>query len=108
MNPTVEAAWIAGSSGLAGVLVGVSGTVIVARLGFRSTRAATEAANATALATVRQQIEADRRSRIWEKQAAAYSDAIGVVRARMTLRGGIFRQMLTGAQPEQKPLLAEW
>jgi hypothetical protein len=37
MNPQVEAAWIPGSSGILGVLVGITGTVVVARIGFRST-----------------------------------------------------------------------
>jgi hypothetical protein len=38
VNRSIEAAWIAGSSGF---LVGVTGTAIIARIGFKSTRAAT-------------------------------------------------------------------
>jgi hypothetical protein len=64
MNPSIEAAWIAGGSGFLGVLVGVTGTAIVARIGFKSTRAAMDATVAGGLTTVREQIEADRQSRI--------------------------------------------
>src|SRR5258708_35299250 len=42
MTPEIEVAWIAGGSGLLGVLVGVTGTVIVGVAGFRNTRGATE------------------------------------------------------------------
>jgi hypothetical protein len=71
MNPSIEAAWIAGASGFLGVVVGVTGTVVVARVGFHSTRDATAATNAAAGADVTAQIEADRRNRVWERQAAA-------------------------------------
>jgi hypothetical protein len=108
MNPTVEAAWIAGSSGLIGVLVGVTGTVTVARLGFRSTRAATEAANATALASLWAQIEADRRNRIWEKQAASYTDVMVMIGHRRTVYSGMMRAMLTGTKPEEPPAPIDW
>ena len=41
MSPLVKAVWVAGASGFIGVVVGVTGTVIVAVFGFRSTRKAT-------------------------------------------------------------------
>jgi hypothetical protein len=95
MNPAIEAAWIAGGSGLLGVVVGVTGTVIVAKAGFRSTRDATDATTAAGLASIRAQIEADRRNRIWEKQAAANTDAIAGIVHRQRIRQGLMRQVLT-------------
>lgn len=101
MNPSIEAAWIAGSSGFLGVLVGVTGTAIVARIGFKSTRAATDATVAGSLATVRDQIEADRQSRIWEKRADAYTDFIAVIQHRQDVRQVMWREMVTGAELER-------
>jgi hypothetical protein len=57
MSPQVEAAWIA----LVGVVIGVGGTVIVAWLGFRNTRAATE-----------KTVDAARSERLWNRKADAY------------------------------------
>jgi hypothetical protein len=65
MNPLVEAAWIAGSGGFVGVLVGVSGTVIVGIAGYRNARAA---ADRTALAA--------HNERVWDRKADAYQDAL--------------------------------
>jgi hypothetical protein len=92
MNPTVEAAWIAGSSGFFGVLVGVGGTSIVARLGFHSARDATEAGRASVLA----QIEADRRNRIWERQSATYTDLIANIVHRQNARNGKMQKVMAG------------
>ena len=108
MNPAVEAAWIAGSSGLVGVLMGVSGTVIVARLGFRSTRAATEVTTSAALASIEAQIEADRRNRLWERQAAAYTDTIAIVVRERATRQDKMRGVLTGNKLEQTPAPMDW
>jgi hypothetical protein len=103
MKPSVEAAWIAAASGFLGVLVGVTGTAIVARIGFRSTRDATAAATAATLTTVRAQIEADRRNRIWEQRAAAYTDFIAVIQHREDIRQGQMQGMITGSEPERPP-----
>jgi len=65
MNPSVEAAWIAASSGFLGVLVGVAGTTIVAVVGFRNTRAATE-----------KTVNAAHSERVWDRKADAYQDAL--------------------------------
>lgn len=108
MNPAVEAAWIAGGSGVLGVVVGVTGTVIVARLGFRSTRAATETTTSAALASVQAQIEADRRNRIWEKQAESYTDVMVIIQHRRTIYSGMMRAVLTGTEPEQPPAPIDW
>jgi hypothetical protein len=97
MSPGVAAAWI----GVLGVLVGGTGTAIVAIAGFRSTRRATDTQIASAStniqaqiaassadiraqieagsANIQAQIEADRRNRVWEKQAAIYVDALEAV-----------------------------
>jgi hypothetical protein len=101
VNPSIEAAWIAGSSGFLGVLVGVTGTAVVARIGFKSTRTATDAAVAGGLATVQAQIEADRRSRIWEKRADAYTDLIAVIQHRQDIRQGMWQGIVTGAEPDR-------
>jgi hypothetical protein len=108
MNPAIEAAWIAGGSGLLGVTVGITGTVIVARIGFRSTRDATDATTAAGIASIRAQIEADRRNRIWEKQAAAYTDAIAGIAHRQRIRQGLMRQVLTGTEPSRAPAPVDW
>jgi hypothetical protein len=65
MNPLVEGAWIAGASGLLGVLVGVTGTTIVAIAGFRNTRAATDKA-----------LRGARRDRLWDRRADVYQDTL--------------------------------
>lgn len=65
MSPSVEAAWIAASSGLLGVIVGVTGTAIVGIAGFRNTRAATD-----------QTLRAARGDRVWNRKADAYQDAL--------------------------------
>jgi hypothetical protein len=93
MSPQVEAAWIA----LIGAGVGVGGTVTIAIVSFRST-----------LASVREQIEADRRNRIWEKQAAAYTDAIAVLANRQMIRRNRLQGVMTGTVPEEPPALIEW
>lgn len=80
MNPVVEAAWIAGVSGLVGVIVGVAGTVTVALVGFRST-----AVNIAA------QINAER----W---AAVYAEALGFVHYRQNRRSHDLR--LRSLDPE--------
>jgi hypothetical protein len=108
VNPSIEAAWIAGSSGFLGVLVGVTGTAIVARIGFKSTRVATATAVAGGLTSVRDQIEADRRTRLWEKQAAAYTEAIAGIRHRQKVRQGLMQGMITGTEPERPPVPVDW
>lgn len=108
MNPSIEAAWIAGSSGFLGVLVGVTGTAVVARLGFKSTRAATDATVAGGVASVQDQIEADRRTRIWEKQAAAYTDAFAGIRHRQKVRQVLMQGIITGTEPERPPVPVDW
>lgn len=93
MSPQVEAAWIA----LIGVGVGVGSTLTVAIVSFRNT-----------LASVREQIEADRRNRIWEKQAETYTDAIAVLANRQIIRRNKLQGVLTGTVPEEPPALIEW
>jgi hypothetical protein len=88
MSPAIEAAWIAGSSGLLGVLVGVTGTVIVGVAGFRNTSAATAAV-----------LRAARDDRIWDKKSAAYQDVMaGALRRRARLE-----QLLGAALTEDEP-----
>jgi hypothetical protein len=65
MNPQVEGAWIAAASGLVGVLVGITGTTIVAVKGFRNTRDATDKA-----------LRGARRDRLWDRRADVYQDTL--------------------------------
>lgn len=76
MNPSVEAAWIAGASGLIGVLVGVTGTAIVGIAGFRSTRSATAATNTTTRDLLQEQLHAAREDRVYDNRASVYVDAL--------------------------------
>lgn len=109
MDPTIAAAWIASGSGLLGVVVGVGGTVIVARLGFRSTRDATKATTDAGLASVRAQIAADRRNRIWERQSATYTDLIQNVVHRRSSRTGQMQMVITGGEePSKRPEPVGW
>lgn len=93
-----EAAWIAGSSGLFGALVGVAGTTIVGVVSSRATRNATLAA-----------IEADQHARVWEKRAATYADVLALMRTSADSRQVAFEGLLTGgehswsAEPEGWP-----
>lgn len=127
----IEIAWIAAGSVVAGAAVGVAGAVIAARLGLRSserTTAAIISANssdnkaqveagsadvraqlAAASADIKAQIEADRNSRIWEKQAAAYADAIEGIFHRQGIRRVQFQGMIARTDPPpQKPAPVNW
>lgn len=71
MNPTVEAAWIA----LIGAAVGISAAVLVAIVGFHSTKAATA-----------KTVSAAREQRLWERKADAYQDALAAALYRSRQR----------------------
>jgi hypothetical protein len=103
MKPGIEAAWIAASGGFLGVLVGVTGTAIVARLGFRNTRDATNVTTAATMATVEAQIEADRQSRIWEKRADIYTDFLATIKRRQESRRNAMQGMINGSEPQRLP-----
>jgi hypothetical protein len=68
--------------------------------GSRDTRTATVAAVAAVVAAgtaqISAQIEADRRNRIWEKQAVAYTDAITGIMHRQKFRDGQLTGIITG------------
>lgn len=86
MNPAIEAAWIAGGSGVLGVLIGIAGTVTATVVGFRSTRTATKETNDAGAASIREQIEAERRNRVWDQQAQIYVDILATANFRQTKR----------------------
>src|SRR5215472_5654125 len=71
MDPTVQGAWIAATSGFVGVLVGVGGTTIVAVTGLRNTSKATD-----------KTLKASRDDRVWARKADAYQDAIAAALQR--------------------------
>jgi hypothetical protein len=81
MNPMVEAAWIAGGSGFLAVLVGVTGTVVVAMRGYRSTQRATQQSIAAGAVNVQAQIQADRQEQRRDRLHETYS-ALGMYLSR--------------------------
>lgn len=86
VNPSVEAAWIAGASGLVGVLVGVAGATIVGVVGFQSTRNATSATNATTKDVLQSQIQAARDDRVYDKRAEVYIELLAMQASLDSLR----------------------
>jgi hypothetical protein len=127
----IEIAWIAAGSVVAGAAVGVAGAVITAGLGLRtgkSTTAATIAASsadiraqieagsvdvraqlASGSADIRAQIEADRSNRVWEKQAATYTDSIEGIFHRQRIRGAQLQAMIAHLDPPPKtPAPVDW
>ena len=80
MNPTVEAALIAGGVSL----ISLTGTIIVAVSGFRNTRRVSRDTIAAAS-------EDTIRDRLWEKQAAAYVEAI----EKLGRRSAALRRLFT-------------
>jgi hypothetical protein len=68
MNPTVEAAWIAAGVGV----LSLAGTVIIAIIGYRSSR--------------RVALEAARNERLWDKMASAYEEVLIALLRRQTER----------------------
>jgi len=130
VTPGVEEAWIAVIGAAGGGVVGVVGTLLGGVLSSRSTNAQIAANSAdvgrqidansadiakqvqasiaginaqiaASAATVSAQIEADRRSRIWEKKAAAYTDAIAMIMHRQDVRQGMWHSMITGTEPDR-------
>lgn len=127
----IEIAWIAAGSVVAGAAAGVVGAVVAAKLGLRSSerntaaviaasssdiKAQIEAGSAdvraqlaTTSANIKAQIEANRNNRIWEKQAAAYTDAIEGIFHRQRIRKAQFQSMIVGTDPPpQKPAPVNW
>lgn len=94
MNPVVEAAWIAGASGLVGVVVGVGGTVTVGIVGFRSTRKATV-----------DTLKAAHDDKVYEKRAAVYVDALTMTtyaQPSFGSAGGRNSKEVTRGQPQRR------
>lgn len=127
----IEIAWIAAGSVVAGAAVGVGGALIAARLGLRSSERSTAAiisANssdikaqieagstdvraqlAAASVDIKAQIEADRSHRIWERQAAVYTDAIEGIFYRQRIRRVQFQSMIARTDPPpQNPAPVNW
>lgn len=89
MNPYVEPAQIA-----AGVsLLSLGGTVFVAIAGFRNTRKATTRTVDAGTANTKLALDAARGDRLWDAQAAAYVDAIRILRHRVFARREHFRSL---------------
>lgn len=109
MSPQVEAAWIAGASGFLGVVVGVTGTVIVGVAGFRNTRKATTVTNAAARDAVDAQLQAVRDNRMYDKRAETYVDLLATMgrlgtaleAAKDIVRGGN-REALSNLEPASR------
>jgi len=103
---------VAGLFGVVGVVIGVLGTVFVARYtaakaieAAMSTAASTiEAARSTAAST----IEADRRNRVWEKQSQVYIDAVAGILHLVKVRHWQWQRMTTDTEPEHPPAPVDW
>jgi hypothetical protein len=72
VDPTIEAAWIAGGVGALGVVA----TVITAWIGSRNTRKATEQTVGGGIASTMATLAAAREDRLWDKRAAAYEETL--------------------------------
>jgi hypothetical protein len=122
----LEEAWIAASSALVGVVIGAAGALL-GNLMSRKTANATIAANSVdikaqidgasadvraqieaAATTIAAQIEADRRNRIWERQAAAYVDGIKGIRHQQKIRSSQVLNIITGSDPLETPAPVDW
>jgi len=82
VQPQVEAAWIATGTGS----VGIISTAVIAYLGFRNSRKATEATIAGGSANTVATLAAAREDRLWEKRAAAYEETLAELRHRLMKR----------------------
>ena len=104
MDPSIEPALIAGAVSL----VSLGGTVAVAIAGFRnSRRAAKETAGAGTANTVLA-LDAARADRLWEAQAAVYTDAIRIVRHRVLTRRELIRTARFRYDDETERRMKEW
>jgi hypothetical protein len=130
MTSGLEEAWVAAASGLVGVVIGAVSTLlgsIISRKTARDSTDSTIAANSADIraqisansaniraqieasaATVTAQIEAERRSRIWERQAAAYTDAIQGIRHQQNIRASQVLNIITGSEPLAAPSSIDW
>ncbi len=122
----LEQIWIDAGPTLAGVIIGAAGGLIGNVISNRSTKTAIAANSedirrqiegasgdvraqiAASVATVGAQIEADRRNRLWEKQAAAYVDGIKGIRHQQKIRSSQVVNILTGADPLTAASSVDW
>jgi hypothetical protein len=94
MKPAIEAAWIAAGSGLLGVIVGITGTVVIAIVSFRSTGAATDKTIKAGTDNTIRALDASRDDRLWDKRAATYAETAAYLlfqRDRREYRTRIYR-----------------
>ena len=97
MNPTVEAALIAGGVSL----ISLAGTVVVAVSGFRNSRRVTQETIAAAA-------NSSLRDRLWDRRSVLYVDAIKVVERRSTRRRQDLEQITTGIPATADAQSADW
>ena len=76
--------------GIIGVVIGVLGTVFVARF------------------TAAKTIEADRHNRVWEKRSQVYIDAVAGILHLMKVRRCQMQRMKTDTEPEHPPEPVNW
>ncbi len=98
MDPTIEAAWIAGGVGALGVIA----TVITAWIGSRNTRLATEATIAAGAATTAATLAAAREDRLWDKRCAAYEETLTALLHRQAKRQEDMREYRLDEAYEQQ------
>ncbi|HUN34165.1 MAG TPA: hypothetical protein VMU95_19355 [Trebonia sp.] len=98
MDPTIAAAWITG--GVGGL--GIAGTVATAIVGSRSTRKATETTVVAAAATTAATLAAAREDRLWDKQCAAYQEALSGLLHSQSKRQHDLRMYRLNEEAEQQ------
>lgn len=97
MNPTVEAAIIAGGASL----ISIAGTATVAIVGFRNTRKATTDTIEAGTANTVRALHAARDDRLWDKRTAAYEAALADLLHRQTKRQHELRHYYPDENPEE-------
>ena len=70
---------------------------------IEASEATTKAQIDSALTTVHEQIEADRQNRIWEKRAAAYVEAVKLLRHQQEIRYSQVQHLITGKEFRTDP-----
>jgi hypothetical protein len=102
MDPLVEAAWIGAITGG----VGIVSTATVAITAARTTRRITDRANKAGTANIVLALDAARASRLWEKRADAYVDALRLLHRRQALREEAVRTVRFDRQGEER--IRQW
>lgn len=98
MNPVIEAAWIA--TGVGGL--GIISTTVVAWVSARNSQRANRETLQAAADNLSRTLDAARGDRLWDAKAAAYTEAIELLRHRVRVRQEQTRQFRWDEETEQR------